>query len=160
MGSESWAETWGELGWLKGFAVISANIRFRGFRFQLLTAGLGWIHFQGVSWGAQPHLGAGKGRLVLLHFICVGISKRENTENSLLEVVPVAALDLSWLTLIILSSLDSHNFQVWSGPPKVLESLCGTCWCGQRKGGWMLEFPSCITGFCRVKQQWFNCLFK
>lgn len=128
MGTEPWAETWEELGWRKGFAVISVNIRLWGFRFQLLTAGKDWGESTSEQFSKEHnHLGAGKGRLFLLHFICVGISNRENTENSLLEVVPVQpwiSPDLPLVVLIILSLQWTHNFQIRLGSPKLVESLC------------------------------------
>lgn len=108
--------------------------------------GLGWIHFQALFQGAQP---PGAGRLFLLHFICVGINNKENTENPLLEVVseqPWISPALPLVVLIILSLPGTHNFQIWLGSPKVIESF----WeapadvgkhQGQRKETWVLKFP-------------------
>lgn len=163
MGSEPRAETWEKFGWRKGFAAISANIRLWGFK--ALTAGKGWGESTSEPFSKEHNqLGAGRGRLFLLHFICVGISNMENIENSLLKVVPVQpwiSPDLPLVVIITLSLQGTHNFQIWLGSPKLEESPADVGeHQGQRKGGEMLEFPSSITAFCPAKQQRFNCLFK
>lgn len=166
MGSGSWAEIWEELGWRKGFAVISANIRRRGFRFQLLTAGKEWGEYTSKKFSKEhTHPAAGKGRSFSLHFVCVGNSNRENTENSLVEVVPVQpwiSPDLPLAMLIILSLLGTRNFQIWLGIPKtqratLLAPADVGKHQGQRKGSCMLEFPIYITAFAGIA---LICLFK
>lgn len=132
---------------------------------KLLTAGKGWGESTSEPFSKEHNqLGAGKGRLFLLHVICVGISNKENPENSLLEVVavqPWISPDLPLVVIITLSLQGTHNFQIWLGSPKLEEPPADVGkHQGQRKGGEMLEFPSSITAFCPAKQQRFNCLFK
>lgn len=162
MGSGSWSKTLEELGWRKGFAVISTNIKLREFRFQLLTAGKKGGESTSKQYSKEHnHLEAGKGRLFLLYFICVGTSERENTENSLLPVKPWISPDLPSATLIILGLLGTHNLQIWLGSPKLQELLCWhqLMW-ASTKGRENVGISNLHHSFCTVKQQWFNSLFK
>lgn len=117
MGGESWA------GMEERFC--SDFSKYQRVQVPAPHTGKDWGESTSKQFSKEHHpLGAGKGRLFFLHFICVGISYRENPENPLLEVVPVQPWicpNLHSVMSIILSILGTHNSEIWFRSPKLVE---------------------------------------